>query len=454
MFSPGCQLLASGSVNGRVNIWEKDTTTWNLKWTFPGANQARFLSFSSDDLLLASSTTTPIIHIWNMRTGKIHQKVQQPDDVEAVSFSQDNRFLVSGSDETIRLWDTATWGLKQTIYTEGDRFALSPDNKYIASREELTTIIRVRETGAIIQSAKSHSAYPITALAFSSDSRLMASSGYDNTIRLRSVTREKSQQDLDGHADAIFAHGFSPDGSLVVTGGLDCKVKIWDAGTGKVKKTLEVETSLEIVAISPNNELVATSSPYESRDGKLLVWKAETGERLMEEVVGRRDEDLPIHIEFCSDNRLLCAVSRDRTITVWDTKTGDLVKKETNEILESVLNSFQNDFYQNDTKGNQENQMSLEAVRPVTPPLKCQISIEDNWVISGNQKSIWLPPDFRPAHGIWDFRNNTLVVGTSNNRVYFIWFNPEMMSAEKLQIPSEMDDYSWESTSSLQSFIL
>ncbi|PYH97874.1 WD40 repeat-like protein [Aspergillus ellipticus CBS 707.79] len=118
VFFPDSQLVASCSSNGKVKVWKRDTTTWDLKWTFHPASRHTSLALSSDSLLLASASDEPIIQIWDMRSGKLHHEIRDSDDVLVVSFSQDNLFLVSGSTSAIRLWHTATWELAKTVHTD------------------------------------------------------------------------------------------------------------------------------------------------------------------------------------------------------------------------------------------------------------------------------------------------------------------------------------------------
>jgi WD40 repeat protein len=52
----------------------------------------------------------------------------------------------------------------------------------------------------------------VTVVAFSPDGQLLASPGYDKTIRLWNVATGEVQRTLTGHSDAILALAFSQDG--------------------------------------------------------------------------------------------------------------------------------------------------------------------------------------------------------------------------------------------------
>src|SRR4051794_33737622 len=49
---------------------------------------------------------------------------------------------------------------------------------------------------------------------------------------------------LDGHTDPVYSIAWSPDGKLVVTGGFDNTVRIWDSATRKELKKLEGHSGL------------------------------------------------------------------------------------------------------------------------------------------------------------------------------------------------------------------
>jgi len=72
------------------------------------------------------------------------------------------------------------------------------------------------------------------ALIFSPDGNLLASAGWDATVRLRDVATGKQHgEPLTGHTGVVEAVAFSPDGKLLASSSSDGTVRLWDVKTGK-----------------------------------------------------------------------------------------------------------------------------------------------------------------------------------------------------------------------------
>lgn len=78
----------------------------------------------------------------------------------------------------------------------------------------------------------------VESVAFSPDSRILASGSKDNTVRLWDTTTGALQQTIGGHSHRVNSVAFSPDGRLLASGSND-KVWLWDTTTGALQQTLQ-----------------------------------------------------------------------------------------------------------------------------------------------------------------------------------------------------------------------
>jgi WD40 repeat protein len=200
-FAPdGKSLAAVLSAGKGAQLW--DVATGRLVRSFPGSRLRLDLCFgphralfSRDGKALFHAAEDRTIRLWDVTTGK--ERACLGGTGFPIALSRDGKLLATGScnaDGGIRLWDART--LEERCVFPGHR-------------------------------------RPLSALAYSPDSKSIATAGADGMVHVWGPTTGQHVLALPAHREPALSVGWSPDGRTLATAGNT--VHLWEAGTGKSK---------------------------------------------------------------------------------------------------------------------------------------------------------------------------------------------------------------------------
>ncbi len=294
---------------------------WQCVQTFRGhSGMVHAVAISPDGQLVASGSSDNTVKVWQVRTGKLLRNLGRwfsghSSMVQTVAFSPNGEILATGSwDETIKLWLINSGKLIRTVTGHVNcvnSLAFSPNGQLLASGSADSTVrlwqvISGREIGTLTGHTDS-----VWSVAWSTNGEIVASGSADYTIKLWQVSTGREISTLVGHSFFVNAVALSPDREILASGSSDCTIKLWEISTGREISTLIGHSdSVCSVAFSPNGQFLATGS----WDKTIKIWQTSTG-REISTLVGH--SNYVRSVAFSPDGQTLVSGSDDDTIKIW-----------------------------------------------------------------------------------------------------------------------------------------
>ena len=253
--------------------------------------------------------------------------------ITSIVFSSDNKYIVSGGGNYVRIWDAATMRL---IDLGGlhhiSSVAMTKDRKFVVASSYYGSIGVWEFVGGKKLTYKFGIAAATSAVyqvACHPDSKRMAAACFDNVVRVYDITGAASK-DLglvSGHDKPVQTVAFSADGKTLATGSDDLTARLWDVTTMdyKEKSRLENHTAgVGSLAFSPSGQTLATGCG----DGTIRFWGVPAGAHVKgPKIPFQGPKGAVTSLSYSSTGKTLAATCADSSVRLYGLGAGKPIEK-------------------------------------------------------------------------------------------------------------------------------
>lgn len=285
-FSSDGKLLATAHEDGAARTWSADTGL--AVGTYKGGASA--VAFGANGLLAAAGQQ---IAAWDgqpewklVRTiGSTSGTSPLTGRVNTLAFSPDGKTLATGSGEPsrsgeLKQWDVKTGALlrefKNAHSDTVQSVAFSGDGSRLASgaADKFVKVWTVADA-KLLKSFEGHT-HHVLGVSLKRDGRIVVSAGADNSVKVWSLVTGEVVRTIKGFDKEATSIGHVGVGDQFVATGGDGKVRLINEGGGDVRSFAGAKDFVYAAAATPDGKVVVAGG----QDGVVRVWNGATGTSL------------------------------------------------------------------------------------------------------------------------------------------------------------------------------
>lgn len=333
-FFPDSQKFAVASSSNSfplIKIYETATAK-ELAVLKNHSKRIRAIDISADGKLLASGSQDGRILIWDAEKGTVLKEFSfemsnKGVEIYDVQFSRDGTRLAALGFETLVIFNTKDWSKKQidneyvmekNAFLNGWKLAFSPLQKTLAIATFNGDVIFLdTDTLEIIRVLRIHQSN-VKSLAFSPDGKVLVTGSGDRSIKFVDVQTGEVTQELRGHFAGVHEVAFSPDGSRIASSSGDFFVNIWNYE--KLLNSNSILMNAMYLAFSENAE---TASIWSVPSAEFSSWNLPEKRKIL----SVKSDVKPFSMTEHSRKNLIAFGEREGFVAIFEMTTGKILKR-------------------------------------------------------------------------------------------------------------------------------
>lgn len=319
--------VCSGGQDDLAACWEVVTDAnhaGNLetKWLKGHTDSVVHVAFNSEGDLLATAGMDGCVNVWVYSEARLLQSLDGPSEaMEWIDWHPKGDVILGGStDFSMWMWNVRSGACMQVFTGHSASVScggFTPDGRLAVScGSEGDPAMRIWDpkTGNCTMTIQGHGYHEdgITCVDFSADGTLAMTGSMDCTARFAQLQSGKPTGTLTGHAESVECACFS-EGSLplVLTGSLDGKAMAWDQSTLSRRQSFTHPEGVTTMKAIAQSNLFVTGC----MDGVVRTWDVRAN-TCVREYHGFRDGVLSLAVS--PDSKYVLAGSDDHSVRVFE----------------------------------------------------------------------------------------------------------------------------------------